>query len=168
MSIVLRMRNLVLQPQTCSFPSVQEWMMVRGVNIWWGTSLMAQCLRDFSSGSVSKESACIAGDPGSIPGLEIGETVREINRSHVWLFWVSYSLSIDVVIICLSLVHPFLEKETATHSSILAQEIPMDRGAWWATVHGVVRVRHNLATKPPPTVVKNLPRNARDTGLTPG
>ena len=61
-----------------------------------------------------------------------------------------------------------LEKETATHSSILAQEIPMDRGAWWATVHGVVRVRHNLATKPPPTVVKNLPRNARDTGLTPG
>ena len=26
----------------------------------------------------------------------------------------------------------------------------MDRGAWWATVHGVTRVRHNLATKPPP------------------
>ena len=24
---------------------------------------------------------------------------------------------------------------------------PMDRGAWWASVHGVVkRVRHNLAT----------------------
>ena len=27
---------------------------------------------------------------------------------------------------------------------------PMDRGAWWPTVHGVARVRHNLATKPPP------------------
>ena len=27
-------------------------------------------------------------------------------------------------------------------------ENSMDRGAWWATVHGVVkRVRHNLATK---------------------
>ena len=26
----------------------------------------------------------------------------------------------------------------------------MDRGAWWSTVHGVTRVRHNLATKPPP------------------
>ena len=26
----------------------------------------------------------------------------------------------------------------------------MDRGAWWATVHGVVRVRHDLVTKPPP------------------
>ena len=25
----------------------------------------------------------------------------------------------------------------ATHSSILAWKIPMDRGAWWATVHGV-------------------------------
>ena len=24
----------------------------------------------------------------------------------------------------------------------------MDRGAWQATVHGVTRVRHNLATKP--------------------
>ena len=26
---------------------------------------------------------------------------------------------------------------------------PMDRGAWWATVYGVSRVRHNLVTKPP-------------------
>ena len=25
---------------------------------------------------------------------------------------------------------------------------PMDREAWWATVHGVARVRHDLATKP--------------------
>jgi len=23
------------------------------------------------------------------------------------------------------------------------------RGAWWATVHGVARVRHDLVTKPP-------------------
>ena len=27
----------------------------------------------------------------------------------------------------------------------------MDRGAWQATVLGVARVRHNLATKPPPS-----------------
>ena len=26
----------------------------------------------------------------------------------------------------------------------------MDRGAWQATVHGVARVGHDLATKPPP------------------
>ena len=28
---------------------------------------------------------------------------------------------------------------------------PMDRGAWWAIVHGVARVRHDLATKPSPS-----------------
>ena len=30
-----------------------------------------------------------------------------------------------------------LEKGMATHSNILAGRIPMDRGAWWATVPGV-------------------------------
>ena len=30
-----------------------------------------------------------------------------------------------------------LEEGMATHFSILAWRIPMDRGAWWATVHGV-------------------------------
>ena len=30
-----------------------------------------------------------------------------------------------------------LEKEMATHSSILPWKIPMDREAWWATVQGV-------------------------------
>ena len=29
-----------------------------------------------------------------------------------------------------------LEEGMATHSSILAWRIPMDRGAWWATVWG--------------------------------
>ena len=29
-------------------------------------------------------------------------------------------------------------------------ENPIDRGAWQATVHGIAKVRHNLATKPPP------------------
>ena len=29
-------------------------------------------------------------------------------------------------------------------------ENPMDRGAWQATVHGVTRVGHKLATEPPP------------------
>ena len=40
-----------------------------------------------------------------------------------------------------------MEKEMATHSTILAWKNPMDRGAWQATVHGVTRVRHDLATK---------------------
>ena len=29
-----------------------------------------------------------------------------------------------------------LEKEKATHSNILYLENSMDKGAWWATVHG--------------------------------
>ena len=33
-----------------------------------------------------------------------------------------------------------LEEGMATHSSILAWRIPMDRGAWQATVHEVARV----------------------------
>ena len=32
-----------------------------------------------------------------------------------------------------------LEEGMATHSSILAWRIPMDRGAWWATALGVTK-----------------------------
>jgi len=33
---------------------------------------------------------------------------------------------------------PPLEEGTATHSRILAWKVPMDRGAWRATVYGLV------------------------------
>ena len=56
-----------------------------------------------------------------------------------------------------------LEEEMATHSSCL--ENPMDRGAWWATVHGVTesdmteRLRPHGRRKPhlPQTAVPSLP-----------
>ena len=32
-----------------------------------------------------------------------------------------------------------LEKKVATHSSLLCLENPMNRGTWWATVHGVAK-----------------------------
>ena len=32
-----------------------------------------------------------------------------------------------------------LEEGMETHSSTLCLENPMDRGAWWATVHGVAK-----------------------------
>ena len=38
-----------------------------------------------------------------------------------------------------------LEEGMATHSSILAWRIPMDRGAWWATVYGVTKSRTRLS-----------------------
>ena len=34
-----------------------------------------------------------------------------------------------------------LEEGMATHSSILAWIIPMNRGAYWATVHGITKSR---------------------------
>ena len=59
----------------------------------------------FPCSSVGKESACNAGDLGSIFGL--GRSPGEGNGNPLW-----YS--------CL--------------------ENPMDRGAWWATVHGVAEL----------------------------
>ena len=38
-----------------------------------------------------------------------------------------------------------LEKEVATHSSILACRIPLDTGAWWARVHGVTKSQLTLS-----------------------
>ena len=69
----------------------------------------------FPHSSVSKESACNAGDPGSIPGSGRSPGVGNGNP-------LQYS--------CL--------------------DNPLDRGAWRATVHGVARVGHDLATEPPP------------------
>ena len=69
----------------------------------------------FPHSSVSRESACNAGDPVLIPGS--GRSPGEGNGNPL-----QYS--------CL--------------------ENPVDRGAWWATAHGVTRVGHDLATKPPP------------------
>ena len=66
----------------------------------------------FPHSSVSKSSACNAGDLGLIPGS--GRSPGKGNGNPL-----QYS--------CL--------------------ENPMNRGIWQVTIHGVARVRHNLATK---------------------
>ena len=38
-----------------------------------------------------------------------------------------------------------LKEGMATHSSILTWRVPMDRGAWQATVHGVANSRTQLS-----------------------
>ena len=38
-----------------------------------------------------------------------------------------------------------MEKAMAPHSSTLAWKIPMDRGAWWAAIHGVAKSRTQLS-----------------------
>ena len=59
-----------------------------------------------------------------------GETTRPSTRKHLAVqeAWVRSLGQEDP-----------LEKRVATHSSILAWRIPMDRGAWWATVDGVAK-----------------------------
>ena len=38
------------------------------------------------------------------------------------------------------------EKGMSTHSNILVRRIPMDRGVWQATVHGVAKTQTRLST----------------------
>ena len=100
--------------------------------------------RGFPDSSVGKESACNAGDPGLISGLgrAAGEGTGYLlqyswaslvaqmvkNLATMWEIWVG-SLGWE----------DLLEEGMATHSSILAWRIPMDKGAWRATVYGVTK-----------------------------
>ena len=45
----------------------------------------------------------------------------------------------------------------ATHSSILVWRIPMDRGAWQATVHGVTKSGTRLNDPTQHSTISNLP-----------
>ena len=38
-----------------------------------------------------------------------------------------------------------LEEGMAMHSNILAWRIPKDKGAWWATIHGVTKSQRKLS-----------------------
>ena len=56
----------------------------------------------------------------------VAQTVK--NPLAIWETWVQSLGGEDS-----------LEEGMATHSSILAWRIPMDRGALWATIHGVAK-----------------------------
>ena len=79
--------------------------------------------------SVGKESACNAGDPGSIPGL--GRSTREGIGYPLQYFWASFVAQLlknppemwETWVRSLGWEDP-LEKGTANHSSILAWRIP--------------------------------------------
>ena len=104
----------------------------------------------FPGSSAGKESACNARDPGSIPGsgrfpgegigyplqYSWASLVAQMakNLPAVWETWVQ-SLGWE----------DLLEKGLATHSSVLAWRIPMDTGAWQATVHGVAQSQTQLS-----------------------
>ena len=74
----------------------------------------------FPNRSVSKESACSAGDLGLIPGS--GGSPGEGNSNSLQYFR--------------------LEK-------------PMDKGAWWSTIHEITRIGRDFTTHPPPQYIMN-------------
>ena len=94
----------------------------------------------FYGSSADEASACNAGKPGSIPGL--GRSPRDRLPTPVFMGIPGCSDGKEAA--CNAgdlgsipgLGNP-LEEGTATHSSILAWRIHMDRGAWRATVPGV-------------------------------
>ena len=98
----------------------------------------------FFDSSAGEESACKAGDPSSIPGLgrssgeEIGYPLQ-----YSWAFLVAQTVKNlpakqKTWVRSLGWEDP-LEEGMATHSSILAWRVPMDRGAWWAIIHRVTQ-----------------------------
>ena len=57
-----------------------------------------------------------------------------------------------------------LEKEMATHTSILVGKNPRDRGAWWVTVHGVAKSWTQLSSHTHRQDVKLANLTAKYTG----
>ena len=96
----------------------------------------------FPSSSAGKESACNAGDPGLIPGL--GRSAGEGIGYPIQFTWASLVAQLvknppamrETWVRSLGWEDP-LEKEKATHSSILAWRMP------WTVVQGSQRVGHD-------------------------
>ena len=103
----------------------------------------------FPGSSAGKESACSAGDPGSIPG-----SGRSPGAG------IGYPLQYSASLVAQTVKNPpvvqqtqvrslgwedLLEEGMATHSSILAWKISMDGRARRATVHGVTKSQTQLS-----------------------
>ena len=93
---------------------------------------------------------CVASPIINVPHSDV-ILLYFIYQGWTYLHWPQdHPKSIDFT---LDVVHSMdfgkLEKEMATTPVFLPGE-PHGWGAWWATVHGVPRFRHDLATKPSP------------------
>ena len=104
----------------------------------------------FPGSSAGKESACNEGDPGSIPGL--GRSPEEgtgYALQYSWAFLVAQTVknppAMQETWVRSLGWEDLLEESMATHSSILAWRIPMDKGAWRATVYGVAKSQTRLS-----------------------
>ena len=100
----------------------------------------------FPGSSAGKESAWNAGDHGSIPGSvrSPGDGIG-YPLQYSWASLVTQTVKNppamrETWLRSLGWEDP-LEEGMATHSSILAWRVPMNREAWQATVHGVTKSR---------------------------
>ena len=97
-----------------------------------------------------KESTCNTGDTGSIagsgrsPGEGIGYPLQYSWASLVVQMVKNPHAVRETWVRSLGWEDP-LEESMASHSSILVWRIPMDRGAWQATVHGVTQSQTQLS-----------------------
>ena len=107
-----------------------------------------QCslIRGFPGSSAGKEFSSNAGDPSLIPGLGrspgegIGYPLHYAWASLVAQIRKSPPVMLETWVLSLGWEDP-LEKCMATHSSIFAWSVPMERGAWQAIVYGVKKNR---------------------------
>ena len=104
----------------------------------------------FPGSSAGKEFACNAGDPDLIPGSGrspgggIGCPLQYSLASLVAKMVKNLPAMQETWVRSLGWEGP-LEEGMAMHSSILAWRIPMDRGAWRATVHGITKRQTGLS-----------------------
>ena len=104
--------------------------------------------KGFPGSSSGKESACNAENPSSIPGSERspGEGLGYLLK-YSWVSLVAQMVK-NLPAMRETWLRSWgwedpLEEGMAALFSTLAWRIPMNRAAWWATVHGSQRVRHN-------------------------
>ena len=104
----------------------------------------------FPDSSVGKESACNAGDPGSIPGS--GRSAGEGIGYPLQYSWASLVAQMvenlpatqETLVQSLGWEHPPGDgNDNPLQYSCL--ENPMDREVWWATVHGVAKSQTQLS-----------------------
>ena len=95
----------------------------------------------FPDSSVGKESACNAGDPSLIPG-----SGRSAGEGIGYPLQYSWSSLIAQLVKNLPAMQETWVRSLGWedpleggHGNLLAFRIPMDRGAWWATVREVAK-----------------------------
>ena len=76
---------------------------------------------------------CTAGNGTPLPGGAWEAALHGIAKSQTRLSDFTFTFHFNA-----------LEKEMATHSSVLAWRIPGTGGAWWAAVYGVAQSRTRL------------------------